>query len=74
VAQEMGLMSQKEVTRLEVINRVMCGELAQGRAAQLLTLSVRQIKRLSRARQVWRQASEADPATGAYRQNSGSIS
>jgi transposase len=48
VAQEMGLMSQKEVTRLEVINRVMCGELAQGRAAQLLTLSVRQIKRLCR--------------------------
>lgn len=48
MAQELGLMSQKEVGRLEVISRVMCGELDQGQAAQLLGLSVRQVKRLCR--------------------------
>ena len=41
-------MSQKEVQRLEVIQRVRQGGLAQAQAAQLLGLSVRQIKRLCR--------------------------
>lgn len=41
-------MSQKEVGRLEVIRRVLGGELDQGQAGQLLGLSVRQIKRLCR--------------------------
>jgi transposase len=41
-------MSQKEVQRLEVINRVMGGSLDQCQAAQLLGLSVRQVKRLCR--------------------------
>lgn len=42
-------MSQKEVHRLEVINRVLQGGLGQGQAAQLLALSVRQVKRLCRS-------------------------
>ena len=41
-------MSQKEVGRLDVINRVLIGGLDQGQAAQLLGLSVRQVKRLCR--------------------------
>jgi transposase len=49
VAQEEGLMSQKEVHRFEVIKRVMDGGLDQGQAAQLLGLSVRQVKRLCRS-------------------------
>ena len=49
MAQELGLMSQKEVQRLEVIKRVMDGGLEQGRAAQLLGLSTRQVKRLCRS-------------------------
>jgi transposase len=48
VAQELGLMSQKEVGRFEVIKRVASGGLDQGQAGQLLGLSVRQIKRLCR--------------------------
>jgi hypothetical protein len=48
VAQELGLMSQKEVQRLEVIKRAMAGELDQAQASQLLGLSVRQVKRLCR--------------------------
>lgn len=39
-------MSLKEVQRLQVINQVIGGEIDQGQAAQLLALSVRQIKRL----------------------------
>jgi transposase len=49
VAQELGLMSQREVNRLGVIKRVMDGALDQGQAAQLLGLSVRQVKRLCRS-------------------------
>jgi len=45
----MGLMSQREVHRLEVIKRVMDGGLDQGQAAQLLGLSTRQVKRLCRS-------------------------
>lgn len=41
-------MSQKEVQRLEVIRRVQQGGLTQAQAAQLLGLSVRQVKRLCR--------------------------
>ena len=41
-------MSQKEALRLEVIRRVQEQGLAQGQAAQLLGLSVRQVKRLCR--------------------------
>jgi transposase len=48
VAQETGLMSQKEVCRLGVIRRVLDEGLAQAQAAQLLGLSTRQIKRLCR--------------------------
>jgi len=47
-AVEKGLMSQKEVGRLEVIKRVLEEGLGQGQAAQLLGLSVRQVKRLCR--------------------------
>jgi transposase len=49
VAQELGLMSQKEVHRLEVVRRVMEGGLEQAQAARLLGLSVRQVKRLCRS-------------------------
>lgn len=48
MGQEAGLMSQKEVQRLEVIRRVQQAELGQAQAAQLLGLSVRQVKRLCR--------------------------
>jgi transposase len=41
-------MSQKEVERAGVINRVLSGGLDQGRAAQMLGLSVRHVKRLCR--------------------------
>ena len=41
-------MSQKEVHRLEVVKRVLAAELDQSEAAQLLGLSVRQVKRLCR--------------------------
>jgi transposase len=49
VAQELGLMSQKEVHRFEVIKRVLDGGFDQGQAAQLLSLSKRQVKRLCRS-------------------------
>jgi transposase len=49
VAQELGLMSQKEVRRFEVVKRVMDGGLGQAQAAQLLGVSVRQVKRLCRS-------------------------
>jgi transposase len=42
-------MSQRELSRLEVIQRVCRKTLTQRRAADLLALSVRQIKRLCRA-------------------------
>lgn len=42
-------MSQQELSRLEVIQRVCREALAQRRAADLLALSVRQVKRLCRA-------------------------
>jgi transposase len=45
---EQGLMSQKEVERLDVVKRVMGEGLEQAQAAQLLGLSVRQVKRLCR--------------------------
>jgi transposase len=48
VKQELGLMSQKEVGRLEVVQRAIEGGLDQSQAAQLLGLSVRQVKRLCR--------------------------
>ena len=41
-------MSQEEVQRLEVVKRVMDAGLEQAQAAQLLGLSVRQVKRLCR--------------------------
>jgi transposase len=43
------LMSQRELTRLEVIQRVKQKRLTQREAADLLDLSVRQVKRLLRA-------------------------
>lgn len=42
-------MSQRELSRLEVIQRVCRKTLTQARAADLLSLSVRQVKRLCRA-------------------------
>src|SRR5215212_10177031 len=42
-------MSQKELSRLEVIQRVCRKTLRQRRAAELLGLSTRQVKRLCRA-------------------------
>ena len=48
VAQELGLMSQKEVSRLGVIRQVLDDGVSQAQAAQLLGLSIRQIKRLCR--------------------------
>ena len=45
-------MSQRELTRLEVIQRVKRKTLKQGQAAELLSLSVRQVKRLCKAYQV----------------------
>jgi transposase len=48
VAQELGLMSLKEVSRLGVIRQVLDDGLSQAQAAQLLGLSTRQIKRLCR--------------------------
>jgi transposase len=44
-------MSQRELTRLEVIQRVKRKTLKQQQAAELLSLSVRQIKRLCKAYQ-----------------------
>lgn len=41
-------MSKKEVDRLGVVNRVLHDGLGQAQAAQLLGLSVRQVKRLCR--------------------------
>ena len=41
-------MSQREVQRLGVIQRVLQRQLGQSQAAQMLELSVRQIKRLCR--------------------------
>jgi transposase len=43
-----GLMSQKEVQRLAVVQQVLQGKLSQAQAAASLRLSVRQIKRLCR--------------------------
>lgn len=45
-------MSQRELTRLEVIQRVKRKTLKQRQAAELLSLSVRQVKRLCKAYQV----------------------
>ena len=45
-------MSQRELTRLEVIQRVRRKTLKQRQAAELLSLSVRQVKRLCKAYQV----------------------
>ena len=42
-------MSRREIERLEVIQRVCRKTLTQRRAADLLALSVRQVKRLLRA-------------------------
>lgn len=44
-------MSQRELSRLEVIQRVGRKTLTQARAAELLNLSLRQVKRLSKAYQ-----------------------
>src|SRR5215203_2703221 len=44
-------MSQRELTRLEVIQRVKRKTLNQRRAAELLSVSVRQVKRLCKAYQ-----------------------
>src|SRR5437764_12796775 len=43
------LMSQRELSRLEVIQRVCRKSLKQRQAAELLSLSLRQIKRLCKA-------------------------
>lgn len=43
-----GLMSQKEVQRLAMLNQVLGGAVTQGHAAAVLKLSVRQVKRLVR--------------------------
>jgi transposase len=42
------LMSEKEVGRLDVVKRAMGGELSQAQAAQLMGVTVRQVKRLVR--------------------------
>lgn len=42
-------MSAKELTRCDVINRVCNKELKQAKAAEMLTISIRQIKRLCRS-------------------------
>ncbi len=44
-------MSQRELTRLEVIQRVKRKTLKQRQAAELLSISVRQVKRLCKAYQ-----------------------
>jgi transposase len=44
-------MSQRELTRLEVIQQVMSKRLKQRQAAELLSVSVRQVKRLGKAYQ-----------------------
>ena len=44
-------MSQRELTRLEVIQRVKRKTLKQHQAAELLSISVRQVKRLCKAYQ-----------------------
>src|SRR5215216_1093459 len=44
-------MSQRELTRLEVIQRVKRKTLKQHQAAELLSLSIRQVKRLCKAYQ-----------------------
>jgi len=44
-------MSQRELTRLEVIQRVKQKTLKQRQAAELLSLSVRQVKRLCKVYQ-----------------------
>ena len=44
-------MSQKELTRLEVLQRLTQKQMRQARAAELLGLSIRQIKRLKKAYQ-----------------------
>ncbi len=44
----MGLMSSREAERFAVIQRVVDGEVPQARAAKLLDVSVRQVKRLCR--------------------------
>jgi transposase len=82
VAQELGLMSQKEVLRHGAINRVTQAGLEQGQAAMLSGLSARQVKRLcrrmreqgaqgliSRKRGQPRQAADIDPATRTLRAN-----
>lgn len=48
-APELGFMSQQEVSRLGVIRQVLDDEVSQAQAAQLLGLSIRQIKRLCRS-------------------------
>jgi Trp operon repressor len=44
-------MQQKELKRLHVIHKVLEGELTQGEAAEILTLSDRQIGRIVKAHQ-----------------------
>jgi Helix-turn-helix domain len=46
-------MSQPELTRLEVIQRIKQKTLRQRQAAELLSLSVRQVKRLCKAYQAF---------------------
>lgn len=44
-----GLMSLKEVARLQVLRQVQQGGLSQAQAGEQLRLSVRQVKRLMRS-------------------------
>jgi len=45
-SRELLLMNQKEIDRCEVIKRTCAGELTQSKAANKLTISTRQVKRL----------------------------
>ena len=61
-------MSQRELTRLEVIQRVKRKTLKQRQAAELLSISVRQVKRLCKAHQAngaagWKGLSFVAPGT-----------
>lgn len=42
------LLSEKELRRVEVIERLIIGEITNSQAARLLNLSVRQIKRIKK--------------------------
>ena len=63
-------MSQRELTRLEVIQRVKRKTLKQRQAAELLSISVRQVKRLCKAYQSqWRRGPDFQTTRPAFQQS-----